>query len=210
MRVVLLQPLCRLSPKHRAQPSAAAGCAISHLGLQQGGLTSRVFACHHTCRVRLAKAGSTQRSQPCCRVSLPPLSSPDNPSDFQHIDPEVRGNQDGEELSLSAELHHGHLEHREGSHSAGLHLACPPADKTDPGMLQLPSDCSLQMPPPSRTCRVARTAKEQGRRIGAAVAHLEEALELLVVLLKNLHVQVELQAVIHRTKVPRVQGAVCS
>lgn len=111
---------------------------------------------------------------------------------------------------MSAELHHGHLEHREGSHSAGLHLACPPADKTDPGMLQLPSDCSLQMPPPSRTCRVARTAKEQGRRIGAAVAHLEEALELLVVLLKNLHVQVELQAVIHRTKVPRVQGAVCS
>lgn len=207
VRVVLLQPLCRLSPNHRAQPSAAAGCPISSpaLDCSRGVLTSGAFACHHTSRVRLAKAGTTQCSQPCCRVSLPPLSSPDNPSDFQHINPEVRGNQDREELSLPAELHHGHLEHREGKSQR-----CPPADRTDPGTLQLPSDSSLQSPPQSRTCRVARTAKEQGCRSGAAGAHLEEALELLVVLLKNLHVQVELQAVIHGTEVPCVQGAVCS
>lgn len=29
VRVILLQPVCRLSPNHRAQPSAAAGCPIS-------------------------------------------------------------------------------------------------------------------------------------------------------------------------------------
>lgn len=36
VRLILLQPVCRLSPNHRAQPSAAAGCWLSHIRLHRG------------------------------------------------------------------------------------------------------------------------------------------------------------------------------
>lgn len=78
----------------------------------------------------------------------------------------------------------------------------------DPGMLQLQNTTSEQHL--QRTQDSLRAGLPTGCRRGAAGAHLEEALELLIILLKDVHIQVQLQAMIHRTEVPCVQRAVRS
>lgn len=74
---------------------------------------------------------------------------------------------------------------------------------------------SLHIPQPLR-CHLSadlagwQEGQPKSCRSGAVGAHLEEALELLSILLKNFHVQVQLQAMIHCPEVPRVQDTVYS
>lgn len=96
VRVILLQPVCRLSPNHRAQPSAAAGCPVSSpttdctRGLYQKSLC---MSPHLSGKAGGGRHYPGTTHSLAVRCHSPPFSSPDNPSNFQHIDPEVRGNQ---------------------------------------------------------------------------------------------------------------------
>lgn len=95
VRVILLQPVCRLSPNHRAQSSAAAGCPTSSPTSDCSREVCQKSFCMAPHLQGKAGAGWHYPALSlAARSHLPPFSSPDSSSDFQDVNLEIRGNQD--------------------------------------------------------------------------------------------------------------------